>query len=322
MPSFFLDTCRLREAKLKRSLLQPARSGKTMCAIRAERFLKRLKLVVCTMALRLSDSASAGVDQFFLPAWSDLSTAANARGFPVAVRLWATNREAALRYAGRDDGEDSLMYDCHRNVPGDDGGNNDPKLMPEDSIRCASVAVALFDSGAIALIGLNEAVVSPLGVGSTRWQGISDAIRQRVGDELALALVAAHEMGHVAWRQGVLKAAHAQGCGSDCDPALFYESDLEEAYCDFLAAWIVSVRHGNTPEELMAALAAGRATLKDHYINEWSALAELLMQARIPGYAQMDFDRASHTALEWAMRIPGLRERWTISASQEPPRFE
>jgi hypothetical protein len=43
----------------------------------------------------------------------------------------------------------------------------------------------------------------------------------------------------------------------------------------------------------------------------------LLAQADIPGYAQMDFAQASDAALEWALRMPGLKEKWMLPASQE-----
>lgn len=272
----------------------------------------RLKAAICAMALCLPGLASAGVEQFFQPALGDLVAAVRARGFPTEVSIWAANREMAARYTSHDDGGDSLLADCRREVPGDDGNDDAPKSLPMDSVRCAAVAHALFADGAVALLDLNEVVVSPLGLGGKMWRGISDAIAQRVGDELALTLVTAHEMAHVAWRQRVFEAARTKGCGDDCDSALFYESELEEAFCDFLAAWIVAVRHGCPPEELMAALAAGRATLDDSDINDWAALAGTLAQARIPGYARMAFTQASETALEWAMRVPGLKERWAL----------
>ncbi|MBA3031710.1 MAG: hypothetical protein KKF85_17115 [Gammaproteobacteria bacterium] len=263
--------------------------------------------------LLLSNSACAGVERFFQEVRPDLPAAAQARGFPVTVRILATDRETALRYAGRDDGEESLAADCRQEVPGDDGSNDmSPERLPKDSIRCAALTVALFRDGAMSLITFNEAVISPFGMGARWWQEMTDAMRRRVGDELALALVAGHEMAHIAWQQGVSKTAHARGCGADCDPALFYESDLVEAYCDFLAVWIVAVRHERQPQELKEALAAGRATLNAHFSNEWAALARLLADAQLPSYSQMDFSEASATALKWAMRMPGLRERWTI----------
>lgn len=281
----------------------------------------RLKAAIGAMALCLSGLASAGVEQYFQPAMVDLVAAVRSRGFPAEVSIWAINREMAVRYANRDDGDESLLADCRREVPGDDGSNDAPKSLPMDSMRCAAVANALFDNGALALLDSNEVVVSPLGVGSKMWRGISSAIAQRVGDELALALVTAHEMAHVAWRQHVFPATRAKGCGDDCDSALFYESELEEAFCDFLATWIVAVSHGRPPAELMAALAAGRYTLDDNYDNDWAALAGTLAQARIPGYARMEFAQASDTALEWAMRVPGLKERWTMPGTVFSDKF-
>lgn len=272
----------------------------------------RLKSAICLMALFLSGLASAGAEQFYQPAMVDLVAATHTRGFPVAVSIWGINREMAVRYASRDDGGDSLLVDCRREVPGDDGSDDATKSLPIDSMRCAAVVNALFENGALALLDFNEVIVSPLGVGSKMWRDISEAIAQRVGGELALGLVTAHEMAHIAWKQHVFEAARAKGCGSDCDSALFFESELEEAFCDFLAVWIVAVRHGRSPEELMAALAAGRSTLDDNYDNDWAALAGTLSQARIPGYARMEFAQASETALEWAMRVPGLKERWTM----------
>jgi hypothetical protein len=276
----------------------------------------RAYVLVAAMLL-LSNAAYAGVERFFREVRPDLPAAAQARGFPVAVRILATDRETALRYAGRDDGEDSLVADCRQEVPGDDGSNDmPPERQPKDTIRCAAITVALFRDGAMSLITFNEVVISPLEMGAAWWREMTDAMRRRVGDELALALVAGHEMAHIAWQQGISTVAHARGCGTDCDPALFYESDLVEAYCDFLAVWIVAVRHGLSPEELMSALAAGRATFDRNFGNEWAALAKLLAQAHIPSYAQMDFAQASEAALEWAMRIPGLKAKWTLPASQ------
>lgn len=103
----------------------------------------------------------------------------------------------------------------------------------------------------------------------------------------------------------------------NCDPALFHELDLEEVYCDFLAVWIVSIRYGLPPEELLEASAVGRAALEGQDVSAWSALAALLAQARIPCYAQMDFVQASDTALEWALKMPGLKEKWMLSDSQD-----
>jgi len=140
---------------------------------------------------------------------------------------------------------------------------------------------------------------------------------RRIGEELTLALTAGHEMAHAAWKLHAHPQAHTRGCGKDCDPALFHELDLEEAYCDFLAVWIVSIRYGLPPDELLEASAVGRAVLEGQDVSAWSALAALLTQARIPDYAQMDFVQASDAALAWALKMSGLKEKWMLSDLQE-----
>lgn len=285
--------------------------------------LLRLALSFCVAACCIPGAVAAEASPFYRPAMDDLVAAAQARGFPARLRILAIDRDTAQRYIGHEDGAERMFADCHREVAGDDGSASaeellgkipgDASALSDDVIRCAVVANTLFDAGATAAYTLDEIAFAPLRMGSKTWRSISDAIAGRVGDEIALALIAGHEMAHVAWRQGVHKAAHARGCGDDCDPALFHEPDLEEAYCDFLAAWIVAVRHRRPPEELLAALAAGRATLNSRdYGNEWQALAGTLAEARIPGYERMDFAQASETALAWALRVPGLRERWVM----------
>lgn len=244
---------------------------------------------------------------FYQPMMTDLVTSARARGFPADVRIWTTNRVTAQRYLAQKGGEERLRIDCY-------------ELSPDDSRhlgRCGLIADALFSNGALIRRDSDEIAVSPVGIGIPQWQRLSEAMVRRIGEELTLALTAGHEMAHAAWKLHTHPQAHARGCGKDCDPALFYELDLEEAYCDFLAVWIVSVRYGLPPEELLEASAVGRAALEDQDANAWSALAGLLAQARIPGYAQMDFVQASDTALEWALKMPGLKGKWMLSDSQD-----
>ncbi|GAB1395163.1 hypothetical protein MASR1M60_33270 [Rhodocyclaceae bacterium] len=249
----------------------------------------------------MTRAASMETKSFYLPMMEDLVTSARARGFPAELRIWTANRDAALRYLGQKDGEEKLRIDCY-------------ELSPDDSRhlrRCGLVADALFSDGALIRRHSDEIAVSPVGIGIPQWQRLSEAMVRQIGEELTLALTAGHEMAHAAWKLHAKKTAQANGCGGkECDPALFHEIDLEEAYCDLLAVWIVSIHYGLPPEGLLEASAVGRAALEDQDANAWSALAGLLAQARIPGYAQMDFVQASDAALEWALKMPGLKEKW------------
>ncbi len=253
------------------------------------------------------NAVAAEAMSFYQPMMADLVTSARARGFPADVRIWTTNRVTAQRYLARKDGEERLRIDCY-------------ELSPDDSRhlgRCGLVADALFSNGALIRRHSDEIAVSPVGIGIPQWQRLSEAMVRQIGEELTLALTAGHEMAHAAWKLHAHPQAHARGCGKDCDPALFHELDLEEAYCDFLTVWIVSIRYGLPPEELLEASAVGRAALEGQDANAWSALAALLAQARIPGYAQMNFAQASDMALERALKMPGLKERWMLPDSQE-----
>lgn len=246
--------------------------------------------------------ASAEAMPFYQPIMADLVSSARARGFPAELRIWATNRDMALRYLGRKDGEKKIRSDCYAQSPDD----------RQHLWRCGLVADALFSTGALYRYSGSDIAISPIGIGIQPWERFSEVVAAQVGDELTLALTTGHEMAHAAWRLHAKKPAHASGCGEDCDPALFHESDLEEMYCDFLAVWIVAIHYGRSPGELLAAMVTGRASMADKDANPWVTGADWLAQARIPGYAQMDFAQASDAALEWATRLPGLRERWTI----------
>jgi hypothetical protein len=245
---------------------------------------------------------SAEATPFYQPIMADLVASARARGFPAELRIWATNRDMALRYLGREDGEKWIRSDCYEQSPDDYW----------HLWRCGLVADALFSTGALYRYSGSDIAISPIGVGIPPWQSFSEVVAGQVGDALTLALTAGHEMAHAAWRLHAKQPAHASGCGEDCDPALFHESDLEEMYCDFLAVWIVAIHYGRSPEELMATMSAGRVSIADNDANPWLTGADLLAQARIPGYVQMDFAQASDAALESALRLPGLRERWTM----------
>lgn len=247
-------------------------------------------------------SASAATMPFYQPIMADLVTSARARGFPAELHIWATNRDMALRYLGWEDGEMRIRSDCYAQSPDDYW----------HLWRCRLVADALFSTGALYRYSGIDIAISPIGVGIPPWLRFSEVVAGQVGKDLTLALTAGHEMAHAAWRLHAKTPAHASGCGADCDPALFHESDLEEMYCDFLAVWIVSIHYGRSPGELMAAMSAGRASIADKDTSPWAEGAGLLAQARIPGYAQMNFVQASDAALEWALRLPGLRKRWTI----------
>lgn len=239
---------------------------------------------------------------FYQPIMAGLVASARARGFPAELHIWATNRDMALRYLGVEDGEKRIRSDCYEKSPND----------RQHLWRCGLVADALFLTGALYRYSGSDVAISPIGIGIPPWQRISETIAGQVGEELTLALTAGHEMAHAAWRLHAKQPAHASGCGTDCDPALFHESDLEEMYCDFLAVWIVAIHYERSPGELMAAMSAGRASIADNDTNPWLAGADLLAQARISGYAQMDFAQASDAALAWALRLPGLKEKWTL----------
>lgn len=245
---------------------------------------------------------SAEATPFYQPIMADLVASARARGFPTELHIWATNRDMALRYLGWEDGEKRIRSDCYAQTPDDYW----------HLWRCGLVADALFLTGALYRYSGSDVAISPIGIGIPPWQRISETIAGQVGEELTLALTAGHEMAHAAWRLHAKQPANTSGCGEDCDPALFHESDLEEMYCDFLAVWIVAIHYGRSPEELLAAMATGRASIADEDTNPWLAGADLLAQARIPDYAHMDFAQASDAALEWALRLPGLKEKWTL----------
>lgn len=254
--------------------------------------------------------ASSGTEPFLSRSHVDLVDAAQARGFPINVSIWTIRPAIAARYADRNDGGDSLVADCRRDVVGDDGRSERSADLPRASLRCGAAALVLFDEGAMAFPTWGEVVMAPTGLGSAMWTQLSAAISAQVGDELTLALVAGHEMAHIAWDNHVSSlASTAELCSTACGPDASGYADLVETYCDVMAIWLVSTRFAVAPDTLLKALVAGRDTLigRDLHVN-WGLFARRLRQVRTEGLAGLSFERASQHAVQEALRLSGLGE--------------
>lgn len=249
--------------------------------------------------------ASSGAAPFLSRSHVDLVDAAQARGFPLNVTIWTIRPSIAARYADRNDGGDSLVADCRRDVVGDDGQSERAADLQLASLRCAAAALVLFDEGSMAFPTWGEVVMAPAGIGSTMWKQLSTAISAQVGDELTLALVAGHEMAHIAWDNHVSSlASTVEMCGMACNPDANGYANLVETYCDVMAIWVVSTRYAVAPDTLLKALVAGRDTLigRDLHVN-WGFFARRLRQVRTEGLAGLSFERASQHALQEALRL-------------------
>lgn len=249
--------------------------------------------------------ASSGTAPFLSRSHVDLVDVAQARGFPINVTIWTIRPAVAARYADRNDGGDSLVADCRRDVVGDDGRSERAADLPLASLQCAAAALVLFEEGAMAFPTWGDVVMAPTGLGSPMWKQLSAAMSAQVGDELTLALVAGHEMAHIAWDNHVSSlASTAELCGMACNPDNSAYAGLVEIYCDVMATWLVSTRFAVAPDTLLKVLAAGRDTLigRDMHVN-WGLFTRRLRQVRTEGLVGLSFERASQHALQEALRL-------------------